>query len=524
MRDVGLDMLFETEELNRKADVNKASMVRGLLSEELGESNVSAYASLEEASEALSTADLAFVDFFLGKEEQLQAALDRIKDNAELLRRPQLLFFMSSRANIDTQQRVRAMVRKQSAFFEVMRKQDITKEFVKARLDRKLQSFEANKSLVAIIENLAKSISDAAGTLVEMTEVLETHDLVLLNLARLEAEGETLGEYLTWLFSEFVAAKARRLSNEQKSTPIDSKQIGFTGQLSQSKVLFDLFSEVVFGPGLGREERLRFGEVLMLAADPSQYLLVITPACDLARCEPSLEVLCVPGKASPFNDVKVHATQRLYGKAGRGGALCHLRVHPNAQGDKEMYSLIEWNTKAAFTKSVEYLESEVFKRVQLMNEVFAQEVKEEALRSLGRVGTQINPPPAVPLSATIRWRRPKEVKDRRTPDESFLAALMTYSEVNKGPMIVLSDAFREWIRKEIESAAGGQSLEPRLTECLADLSREHFEANSNGVVNGKYLRIQVMPSSSSSEPLPALGNNVFLEITLWTDSKEGGNE
>jgi CheY-like chemotaxis protein len=523
LTDVGLEILFDTEELNRQADAQKAAVVRDLLLEELGASNVRTYASLEEASEALCNADLAFVDFFLNKDEQAQTALDRIKANAEPLARPPLLFFMSSRANIETQQRVRALIHKRSAFFEVMRKQDITKEFVKAWLERKCESFEANQSLLTIINSLAQAISAAAHNLVEMTEVLETHDLALLNLARLKAEGETLGEYLTWLFSEFVAAKARRLSNEQKLAPIDSKQIGFTGQLRQSTVLFDLFSEVVFGPGLRHGEPVRFGEVLVSAADPNHYLLVVTPACDLARCEPNLEVLCVPGKASAFNDVRSHAMRRLYGKAG--STLCHLRVHPNAQGDKNIYSLIEWNTKAALTKPVSQLASDAFVRVQLMNEVFAQEVKEEALRSLGRVGTQINPPPAAPLRATIRWRLAKDQHEKSTPDDAFLAALMTYSEVtgpdkpHTGPMIVLSDDFRRWIRNEIEGAAGGQPLDARLVECLTDLNREHFKANNKLQFNGEHYRIQVLPSN---ETLPDKFNG-FLEITLWTDAREEGN-
>jgi hypothetical protein len=160
-----------------------------------------------------------------------------------------------------------------------------------------------------------------------------------------------------------------------------------------------------------------------------------------------------------------------------------------------------------------------------MNEVFAQEVKEEALRSLGRVGTQINPPPAAPLRATIRWRLAKQTLEKSTPEEAFLAALMTYSEVagpdktHRGPMIVLSDDFRRWIRAEIEGAAGGQALDERLAKCLTDLGREHFEANSKFQFSGEHYRIQVLPSN---ETLPDQ-LNVFLEITLWTDAEGEGN-
>ena len=338
--EAGLETLFATESLNRLATSEKAVLVREFLIREIGQQNVRDFCDLPSAEEALAQADVAFVDFFLNKDEGLDEAFSRIRTHKEALCKPQLLFFMSSRANIDTQQRVRDEIHKRSAFFEVMNKSEITEDFVRDKLARKVADFEANKALEQIVVTLANSIKDAAEGLIKATETLETHDLTLLNLARLETEGETIPEYLAWLFSESVAAKARRNSQRHNLIALNPTQVGLTGQLRHSRILFELFSEIVFAPGRGTNDPLRFGEVLVSKASPNEYLILLTPACDFARCEDGLPVLCVRGEAVPFNGPKDHASRRLYGKADSG--LCHLRVHDDSNTGVLMHSLITW--------------------------------------------------------------------------------------------------------------------------------------------------------------------------------------
>ena len=228
--EAGLERLFATESLNRQATSEKAVLVRDFLINEIGQQNVKTFYDLPSALEALALADLAFVNFFLDKNEGPEEALNRIRKHKDVLRKPSLVFFMSSRANVDTQQRVREEIHMRSAFFEVMDKSKITDDFVRDKLDRKVTDFKANQALERVVITLANSIKSAAEKLEEATETLEIHDLTLLNLARLEAEGESLPEYLTWLFSEFVAAQARRNSKVQELVALmNPKQVGFTG-------------------------------------------------------------------------------------------------------------------------------------------------------------------------------------------------------------------------------------------------------------------------------------------------------
>lgn len=519
--EVGLETLFATVSLNRQATSEKAALIRDFLIEEIGKQNVQTFFDLPSAQEALTQADIAFVDFFLEENEGVDDALARIRAHKDVLCKPSLLFLMSSRANIDTQQRVRQEIHKRSAFFEVMSKNDITTDFVRDKLIRKVTDFEANRALEQVVVKLAESIKKAADTLEEATETLEIHDLTLLNLARLEAEGESLPEYLTWLFSEFVAAQARRNCQEHDPIALNPKQVGFTGQLRQSRILFELFSEIVFAPGRAPKDPLRFGEVLQSQEDMNRYFLLLTPACDLARCEDDLDVLCVRGEAVPFDDLKGHASKRLYGKAG--AELVHLRVHNVPGAGQPKHSLITWDTKSAITRPMKELKAGNFVRAQVMNELFAQEVKEETLRSFGRVGTQINPPPAAPLKATVRWKVPgsQDLHEVTTPDDEFQAALVTYSErlaagknsPDKGPLIVLSDAFRSWLRKKVVSSFGDSAVDNKLAKCISDLDQSHFQAKPSFQFRQNDLTIQILQVNDEiNDKLTGL-----LEITLWID-------
>ncbi|HNG02302.1 MAG TPA: hypothetical protein PLQ71_10500 [Nitrospira sp.] len=518
----GLETLFATECLNRQASSEQAVLIREFLNKEIGQENVLEFYDLPSAQKALTQADVAFVDFFLDKNDLgPDDALARIREHKDVLRKPSLLFFMSSRADIETQQRVREEIHMRSAFFEVMDKHDITDDFLREKLGRKVIDFEANQALERVVRTLAESMKAAATELEEATETLEIHDLTLLNLARLEAEGESLPEYLTWLFSEYVAAKARRNSQGHDLVALNPTQVGFTGQLRQSRVLFELFSEIVFAPGRNQDNPLHFGEVLQSHKKPNEYLLLITPACDFARCEGDLEVLCVLGEAVPFDDLKSHASRRLYGKAG--SVLCHLRVHTEKDTDVAKYSLVTWDTKSAFTKPMSVLKGGEYARIQIMNELFAQEVKEEALRSLGRVGTQINPPPAVSLKATARWKvgNGNEPQVVSTPEEEFLAALVMYSErpvLGKdnpvaGPLIVLSDAFRFWLKRQIEMSVEDKAEDPKLLKCISDLDQGHFQAKPSFQFKQNDLSIQIRPVNEKLEDKLA----AYLEITLWID-------
>lgn len=510
--DVGLEVLFKTEALNRRSKAEKAMLVCETLKSLVGEKNVQAFANMKDATPHLETTDVAFVDFFLQEGESQEAALERIRNSADILKKPKLLFFMSSVASLETQGRVRDLIRTKSAFFEVMRKSDIDDDWVRGRLKAKADAYEGNTSVQVLVDNIVKNVSSATQEFVRQCELLEIHDLRILDTLRLEAENESLSAYLTWLFSESVAAKTRRLSGTLvKQTPIDATAISFTGQIQQGRVLFDLFSEVVFGPAQDGDAPIRFGELLVQANDGNSYLLALTPACDLVRCEVGKKVLCVRGVGEDYNDPKSHAIARLYSKAQ------HLLVDAKARTSK----LVTWDVEAIETISVGDLAGVLYKRVAVMNELYAQEVKEEVLRQLGRVGTPIDPPPAAALRASVRWKVGDQLYAENTPDGEFLSALLTYTEKLEKPKkaagVVLSEAFKSWLRKKVVGSHGATGIAVKLANCLKELDLAYFPLTAGMSWNfqGDML-IQVTSSTNEKDPPAQIKG--LLEITLWTDN------
>lgn len=513
-----LRILFGTAEqaLNAKAD--KANTVVEVLASLIGAENVSSFDGYEVAAEALASADLAVVDFYLNNNDDEAIALQRIADAAPVLTRPKLLFFMSSVASLELQKQVRAKIKVRSAFFDVMSKADVTAEFLKAKVKTRSDAYESNVALELIIEEAVKSTKQAVSEFEIACEELEVHDLRLLNLARLDAENESLQEYLTWLFSEALAAKARRLALPkiiQKA--IEPESIGFSGQIEQGQILFDMYSEVVFAPPAMDGKPVRFGELLRSATDKTKFLLVLTPACDLQRCDLSKMVLCTSARSTDYSSPKSLAKEKLFGKHS-DGRLCHLFME-RKEAEEPAFTLLDWQVGEVETHTVKELLSSEYIRVAVMNELFAQEVKEDVLRSIGRVGTQIDPPPPLALKARIRWRK----KDRDIPtvsdmpDNSFAAAILTYSEQNENgsskkiPTLILSDEFKRWAKKVVEASFSNSSLPPKLANAIEALAKGiQFKLPKGFKHSDQGLLIRVMESSDDFSP----DQSAWLEVVL----------
>lgn len=360
---------------------------------------------------------------------------------------------------------------------------------------------------------------------------------------------------------------------------LDTAAIAFSGQIQQGKILFELFSEVVFGPPCTADQPIRFGEVLIpddavltveatksdglaraqhrlragssttrhrprsrhfrakvvLTVEPpassfrmnlirrqrksvsnERYLLVLTPACDLIRCAPSKSVLCVEGSGSDYSDFRSQTREKLYGKHTLG--LRHLLQKKNAVGETAS-TLITWHRDRTSMYSVRELATNGFSRIALMNELYAQEVKEEVLRELGRIGTQIDPPPAFALHATLKWKAGDQTHSADTPKDSFYSALLTYSEQRDekpATSVVLSDEFRLWAGKRVVQDTAPASMNPKLAACLKAMStQKQFLLKSSDMsckVNELLVRVVDEPSTKMSA-------NTLFEIELISDKK-----
>lgn len=516
-----LSLLFDEVAAEMDARAGSAKSVVDRLQRLIGAENVSTFWAYEGATEALADADVAFVDFYLNNSETEAEALNRIAAAAPQLAGPTLLFFMSSQATLEQQQKVREKIGRRSAFFDVMLKTDIDDDFLDAKIGSKRESFDSNRALENILKQALAAAKSAVDEFGERCAELEVHDLRLLNLTRLEAEGETLQEYLTWLFSEALAAKTRRLAQTHvQNGAIEPASIGFSGQISQGTVLFDLFSEVVFGPALGEDKSVRFGEVYQCVEEANEYLLVLTPACDLQRCSVEKTLLCVRATALDYSGPREITKSKLFGKLNDGG-LCHLLTTGENEDGKPTFSLLTWDADRILTLTIAQLKTDKFKRVALMNEIFAQEVKEEVLRVLGRVGTQIDPPPPQALDAMLSWKQPGNVwRHEPTPANRFASAILTFSADKKGAVAIVSDEFKLWAKRKIFESFNGTPPE-NLTTCLTALTNEgQFKMNKSSKFESGALIVKLIDPT----PNPPIEQNAWLVVSLLTGSPQQPDE
>lgn len=181
LQEAHLNILFSTAQVQMSAKSNTARTVVQVMEKLCGPANVSSFCDYETASDALKSADVAFVDFYLNNNDNEADALDKISNESERLAGPKLLFFMSSVANLDTQRKVRAKIRRKSGFFDVMEKQSITAELLQAKLHLKAVSYRSNLSIKSIIEQAITAARESVDYFEHKCEELEAHDLRLLS-------------------------------------------------------------------------------------------------------------------------------------------------------------------------------------------------------------------------------------------------------------------------------------------------------------------------------------------------------
>lgn len=186
-----------------------------------------------------------------------------------------------------------------SAFFYALDKRDLEHDFVSRKLGRCIEEYFSAVQLNNYLETVHHVVDKAAAQIGSEIERLELHDLTALKSLRLDAESESVQSYLTWLVSEALAAKIRSAIELQASLiPKDSKYVPIDGKLLPRSVLFELYSDIAVASfSQSNDAPIVLGDVLELLEShvSNELLLVIAPACDLARCSLNYEVLCVKG-------------------------------------------------------------------------------------------------------------------------------------------------------------------------------------------------------------------------------------
>jgi hypothetical protein len=229
--------------------------------------------SLKAAEQDIKNCKLVFLDFYL-EQTSAEKVIESIAKFGKVLvadvleqGKPEgrFVYLMSSNLPLDRMEDFRRATRLKSAFFRFVQKPALNSAWLERDLDDKLELYDEMRGLSKYLDAFATEIDSATRTLVDEISTLELHDLTMLHSLRLEAESEGLGEYLSWLFSEALAAKIRKRSRLHNAAHAVShiQALPFDGDIHPNSVLLDLYADVTFAGrrASGNNPAVRFGDV-----------------------------------------------------------------------------------------------------------------------------------------------------------------------------------------------------------------------------------------------------------------------
>ncbi|MHC3824053.1 hypothetical protein [Pseudomonas sp. G3-19] len=478
---------------------------------------VKRFSSVEAAASEIKSCRLVFLDFYLsaGSAEEM---LQNIEKHKELLSSKvegddslRFVYLMSTQLPHNSiLERFRRITNLRAALFSPVEKDLLKPEWIQAELASRVDRYKDVVKVETFLEAFAEAITSSSKSLLNDISALELHDLSILNSMRLYKEQESYAEYLGWLFSEALSAKIRN-SNALIGSARDINDIRltpFSGMLEPRSLLFNLYSEIAFTylEEDAGERQVHFGDVyypkklirnlkksdianrvktkktdvrnwsdvhrrdeknelVTAKAQPNtdQVLLVISPACDLIRCPSNnYQVTCVRGFIE-------HSTPRLADLFDQGyvfGENKHLmRVQ---SGGHAGYALINWTPKDIVTVPIANIRNKgLFGKRARMNELFCHELKEEALRILGRVGVPVDPSFSIPLGAAFRFKLGKNFKILLAPSDAFVSAVRVAGNKLNDRKIVFTSEFKQWFCRELRAACDGQETPKNAAAVLA---------------------------------------------------------
>lgn len=459
--------LFTTVKLQHAGDTQKLNLLLDFCRKELGVTPRT-FVSLQEAAESLGDCVIAFVDFYLTSGIAVADAIAQHKAHKDSYRKgykhqdeewPKIVFLVSSKVPAREElQQFRLETGLRSAFFIPMRKGDLTEGHLQLKMKSWATRYAATAELSRYLTVMSEAVKRSADAVDRDLDRLELQDLAMLDAIKLSAERESLQAYLTWLLSETLASKVRSSEGLQKSLLPKSEALWpLDGKLMPHSVLFELFSDIAISPTSATEGTPAFGDVyaakLPSGETSRNLLLVISPACDLIRCDPNDPVLCVEGEVTKADASMASLLQKktLFGKGS------HVIRYRSTNGSE--FAHITWKVKKGLkTLPVNALASQ-YKKTARLSELFAQEVKELALADASRIGVPVDPMFAVAGKVEVRvnftlanGEEPVRLA-MDLSDKDFISAVITKGRVDSNKsepqeILVFTDQFSTWLLQE----------------------------------------------------------------------------
>jgi|GEM_PF-6779782 len=506
-----LDPIFRPLSALRKVGMRRLEPLVDYFEKDLG-IRVIKHASIEEAEEDIKRCKIVFLDFFL-KPATTELIIEENKKWAPLFSAPigetglwRIVYLISTDLPAPPDvERFRRATRLKGAFFKGVSKDRMSKEWLRKEISSKADRYNNMHQWTAYLHTFSTQIASVAEILRDEIDELELHDIAILDAVRLQKESEHLGDYLSWMLSEALAARIRR-ETAMVHAAGGLERIGsmpFQGLLAPKQILFSLYSDISFAELSDRDRsgKVQFGDVFRVitpenktakqaqaenpeadpveaqrsrgeSADFEELLLVIAPACDLQRCQIDDEVLCIRGvvkkKVADLADLLEH--QAMIGK----GNESFKHILRKRKGADVSFLKVEWYPQRITTVRNNLLVGQLgFVKEVRLNELLAQEVKEEALRQAGRIGVPVDPSFNSGLGVVIRINRKKLPQYVIEVDErSYIAGMFVTANDNNAARIIVSEEFIEELLRLIPEIRtwgmpNSEKIIPAIEEVLA---------------------------------------------------------
>lgn len=366
-----------------------------------------------EITEDAKQADLVFIDLFLGytqSEDDMAEAIKRvkmlIKGRSE---RPPLVVLMSRSPHLkDKRNEFRDQACLLGSMFRVVSKLDLSKGGMVAMLLTRLAShYEDAKRVASFVHAWDQGLNEARKRFIQILRRLDLADLAQVQTLLLDFEGQKPGEYLLDISDRVlqheIESETLTIAAAKELNNIDLSKYP-APHLSGSPDLQDLVYRMIFQ----HRERLKLsenetnvqvqlGDVYQLVnqgeeSRGEQVRLVITPACDLARCSSGANVLVLPGDLKPFTP-----SDWSY-KSGE----VRTSIFTANDGTR---SSIRWDLKNRHTWTITEILQKIrngdITRVGRIRELYAIEIQQKLLADMGRIGQLANLPATFSVAISI---------------------------------------------------------------------------------------------------------------------------
>ena len=207
---------------------------------------------------------------------------------------------MSSVENVRSFRRTfRRSTEIQGSAFSFVAKDDLDKPWkIRAHLQMFARTLPHSQVVGEYISSAKSSVRNAGDRLIEVLDDLDLGDFAYIQKLSLQADGHPLGDYLSWLFSAHLAARAFEYELREQQANVDKVEFDevFISPVEPSTIVATLYHDALFARNVGRlgphPRAVEGGELqdvpmvglgdVFLDSGRTKAVVILSADCDLA--------------------------------------------------------------------------------------------------------------------------------------------------------------------------------------------------------------------------------------------------